>query len=217
MAGRKYTVEQLPERQRQQIEDALCDRGASIRGISARFGVPQASLQRYMRKRFGEVAGRAREAQEMRDGDRIFAEIRAITERCQKLYDAADRELQDPKNPDEYTLSPRARDIVVLYRDQHGKFQRGGLQELIDAHAPGPVVEVFDRGTDAKETLLRTSDRLLKQLELIGELLGKLTPKNTGGDTFIRLLMEIHEEQATGGNRSEWAEVRRARDRKEVE
>lgn len=191
--GRRYTIADHPKRA--EIEKALAAGDRSLRNIAEQYNISHVSLHRYLHERFAEKAAKARELQDAKEGDRIYHEIRAVMERCQKLYDAADEWLTDPENPEKYYIGPRADEVVVYYEEKQGEAvvrRSATLQELLN-NVGREVVSHRTKYADPRELLLKTAQTLNRQLELIAEVLGKIQTPSSGGDTFIAMLMELHE------------------------
>ncbi len=97
------------------------------------------------------------------------------------MFNACDRYLQDPDDPDQYDLGPRAEDISVIYfrfDENTGKMKRdkaklSRLLEMLSKQGV-KVASWRYRHADPRELILKTQDRLQAQLELLGKLSGSL-------------------------------------------
>jgi len=204
--GRRSTIEQHPKRK--EIERDLADGSKTLGQISKKYGLTQSSVHRYLHTQFVDKASKAKEVQQMRDGDRIYEEIRKVMERTQKMYDACDEFLTDPEDPGKYWLGPRASevDVAFFYKDDEKRnIIRKRLDEVwstIESEGERVIVEMDYRRKDPRELLLKTAVVLNRQLELIAEVLGKIASRDTGGDLFIALLTEVLKEHDAGTNRT---------------
>jgi len=206
VVGRRSTIEQHPKRK--EIERDLADGSKTLGQISKKYGLTQSSVHRYLHTQFVDKASKAKEVQQMRDGDRIYEEIRKVMERTQKMYDACDEFLTDPEDPGKYWLGPRASevDVAFFYKDDEKRnIIRKRLDEVwstIESEGERVIVEMDYRRKDPRELLLKTAVVLNRQLELIAEVLGKIASRDTGGDLFIALLTEVLKEHDAGTNRT---------------
>ncbi len=62
--------------------------------------------------RLGKEGGRARD---------VLAELNQCFSRANLLFEACDRWLRDPENPERYDLNPRAEDVFVTFVEQDGE------------------------------------------------------------------------------------------------
>jgi len=110
----------------------------------------------------------------------IMRALAAVHERILKLYDACDRFLQDPTDPTRYSIDPRASEVLVIYTEwSNGRPRpaKATLQELLRKVAGitlGTVVSIQWAAKDPRDLVLRTAERLERQLEMVAKLLGML-------------------------------------------
>lgn len=117
--------------------------------------------------------------QEQRDIN-VLTELRRAFDRINLLFDACDRWLRDPDNPEQYDVGPRADDVFVIYREPGPNgtpLQRKARLSRLLAKLEDAGVAV-DRGevkhADIRELVLKTAANLQGQLELIAKLVGQL-------------------------------------------
>ena len=111
----------------------------------------------------------------------VMAELHRCLVRVNLLFDACDRWLRDPDNPEQYDVGPRAEDVTVTYteRGPDGKpvRRKAKLSRLLARLEEGGGVAV-DRGevrhADPRDLLLKTADRLQVSLELLARLTKQL-------------------------------------------
>lgn len=173
---RRKLIEVHPERE--QIENDIIH-GVSYRKIAEKYGMSNTTVFNYAHSRLKDLLIDSKKMRQW-NGDRLVGEIEKILSRAQKLFDALDDYLQDPRDPDKYTVSPRADDIDVVYYDGEvdGKAAKrvAKLQDLID-ELRGNEKIVLDhrlRGNDPRKLFLETIDRLGAQLEKIGKIRGEI-------------------------------------------
>lgn len=103
----------------------------SLRDIAGQYGVNWRAVWRHKNTCLVELLDRA-------VGDRTETFKRDLERKLRsldKLIHAAEDWLQDPDNPEEFTLDPRASDVSVVYLEQRGEKvvkERGSLQVLLD-------------------------------------------------------------------------------------
>ncbi|MBW8036745.1 MAG: hypothetical protein FVQ79_14245 [Planctomycetes bacterium] len=154
--------------------------GVSIREITQRYRLSKDAIFRHKKNHIPELLAKA-EKGEILKANKIIEEIERIYNRVNKLFNACDRYLQDPDNPDQYDLGPRAEDITVIYfrfDENTGKMKRdkaklSRLLEMLSKQGV-KVVSWRYRHADPRELILKTQDRLQAQLELLSKLSGSL-------------------------------------------
>lgn len=192
---RKLEVDQHPKKK--QIIKALV-KGDSYRNITERYGVSKAALSRYLNKQLLEKAAKAKEAQDLKDGDLIVKEIQAIMDRCRKMYDACDEWLTDPNNPKKYYLGPRAEEVEVVYVDEVPdgdstktvRIKKQLYDMLREVHTGVEVVSLKSKHADPRDLLLKTANTLNNQLELLSKIIGAIQETQVNiikNPSFIRV------------------------------
>jgi len=119
--------------------------------------------------------------------DSVLGELRAALVRVNKLFDACDRWLTDPDDPTRYDIGPRAGDVKVTYEFQemnaagkvYTKREKALLSTMLDrindAHdGEWTFTLVVTKHADPRELLLKASETLRGQFELIAKILGEL-------------------------------------------
>jgi hypothetical protein len=105
-----------------------------------------------------------------------MAELKRSMARVNLLFDACDRWLRDPENPEQYDVGPRAHDVVVTYTERDGDRlvrKKARLSYLLDQSGVD-VDSAETKYADPRMLLLRTSAQLQSNLELIAKLIGQL-------------------------------------------
>src|SRR5215212_654344 len=164
-----------------QIDVALIQR-EPYRHIATRFGVSTGALQRHSREHIPRLLLRAREATEAADAERLRAELDRCFERVNLLFDACDRWLRDPDDPERYDVGPRVEEMWVSYADADGSRHKATLAELlsrVEAGTGGGATMVETKHADPRELVLKTAARLQPQIELLAKLVGELDERPT--------------------------------------
>jgi hypothetical protein len=152
-----------------------------MRDLAQQWGFSKDAVERHKANHIPASFARAVEAKELANADNITAELRRVMGRINLLYNACHEWLQDPDNPAQYSLDTRAEELRIIYREPtaDGKVVRrkARLADLLpQIERAGRVVEfVESRRADPRELILKTSQRLEAQLELLAKLLGQLT------------------------------------------
>ena len=154
--------------------------GVPIREIAGQYRLGKNAIFRHKKDHIPELLAKA-EKGEILKANKIIEEIERIYNRVNKLFNACDRYLQDPDNPDQYDLGPRSEDIDVIYLkfdENTGKMKRdkarlSRLLEMLSKQGV-KVVSWRYRHADPRELILKTQDRLQAQLELLSKLSGSL-------------------------------------------
>lgn len=199
MPGRKWTVEQHPKRD--EIEQKIVE-GVSFRGIAGQYGIPQASLQRYVNQRFVKLAGEAIRERHLDHGEAIVERLHNIIKRLEKLVNAADEWLTDPEDPEKYNLHPRADEVEIIYYTEDGDGNplrnKKKLQDIVSEieGTNKKVAELHWKNVDIRTLIPRTADSLHKQLDLVAKILGEVKGGQEG-DTynFIQVIEQAHKER----------------------
>jgi len=173
--GRKYEVEQHP--QRQQIVRALA-RGESFRDVAGRFGISRSALHRFLKNKLIARAAETRAELILNDGKDILDEINKIMVRVQKMWNACDEWLSDPNNSEKYYLGPRADELSVVYLekiDDKWVTRRNILSTILHEKDENIAVSsVHYRHADPRRLFLETARVLAIQLELLAKISGEI-------------------------------------------
>lgn len=165
--------------QREVIDRALVT-GEPVPAVAARYDLGRRSVQRHKDTHLPASLTQAHDAAEVASADSIMAELRGVMARVQKLFDACDRWLRDPENPDQYDVGPRSDDVRVLYAEVvNGKTvrKRARLSALLERVEKGAGVTIEKgeyRHADPRELILKTAAQTQSSLELLAKLLGEL-------------------------------------------
>ena len=176
--GRKTKVELHPKRL--QIEKELAE-GVAIRSISRNYGISQQALIGYRRNRLPERVVKAVERRNITDAQQLFEVILKAVQRMEKLSDACDGFLQDPDNPGEYYMGPRAHELKVIYLEKVVIHTKAGdrvkwekrtakLQNLLDkiqGDGEKRVIAVQSSDMDPRFLLVKSSEALTKSMDTL--------------------------------------------------
>ena len=207
MPGRQSTIETHPKRDRI-IRDLIKGQG-SIRAIAAKYEISYSIVQRYLSARLVPKVAEAETQRSEAEGGALVAEIRTIMTRCQRMYDACDEYLRDPKNPERYELGPRAWELDIVYRtveDGTDKMitRKESLQTLlekIEDEGGYQPWEIRMKQADPRKLLLETARVLSDQLKLLAEIEGLVSDNlaSAGNPTNIYLTLVQVVQDATKG------------------
>lgn len=171
------------------VERALMDGSLPLRTIAVQFGTNKTTLLRHRDNHLPPaITSQQQAAAEVRALD-VVGEIRRLLCRINLLFDACDRWLRDPENPDQYSIDPRGEDInVIVWEDGGGRGQRvmkkRKMSYLLDKLEQGGIaVERWEtKHADPRELVLKTADSLKGQMEFLAKLEGQL---NEGGTVNV--------------------------------
>lgn len=181
--------------QREAIETTLV-KGGSNRSIAKQFGVSPSAVLRHARDHLPEVVAAVRAiepieppnrstlvsaiAAEEQRGINVLAELERCFLRVNKLFDACDVWLTDPRDPTRYDIGPRAGDVDVVYevRNEGGdlldrkKVKLSWLYRAVERMARKPdyalkIVEGETKYADPRKLILDTASQLKGQLEFL--------------------------------------------------
>ena len=175
---RPMKVEIHPKRK--QIEQELAE-GVQISTISSKYNIHRNALIAYKKNRLPERVVKAVERRNITDAQQLFEVILKAVQRMEKLSDACDSFLQDPDDPGEYYMGPRAHEIKVVYLEgETVETARGEkiswtrktamLQDLIDrvmGVGLRRLVSISSNDTDPRLLLVKSSDALTKSMETL--------------------------------------------------
>jgi len=175
---RPTKVETHPKRL--QIEKELGE-GLQISTISKKYNISRQALLGYKRNRLPERVVKAVERRNITDAQQLFELILKSVRRMELLSDASDKFLQDPDNPGEYYMGPRAHELKVVYLEKKVIPQKKGvkivwerrtakLQDLINqiqGDGDKQVVTVQSLDMDPRLLLVKSSETLTKQMDTL--------------------------------------------------
>lgn len=159
--------------QRQAIDQALAG-GESNRRIAAQFGVGESAVRRHKASHLPAVVVHAAQQQELSDAIDVLKELQRCFNRINLLFDACHEWLQDPDDPERYTLDPRSNEVQVIYAEigPRGKpvQKRERLSVLLARLEGKQVLHSEIRHADPRELVLKTASQLSAQLQLVSDL-----------------------------------------------
>lgn len=165
---------------RADIDKALVD-GLAFRAIAERFEVGRHALHSHKRQHLGRMLAKVAHQVEAAVGREatsqglgaidVYAELYRCFERVNKLFDACDEFLADPKRPDRYTLNPRAHEVEVVYLEPVGE-RRDGTEVLATRQAPLDELlrRVENSGLEVQALRWSVTDPRKLVLEAVGRL-----------------------------------------------
>ncbi len=175
--------------------------GSVLSGIAARYGVSQDALRRHKDAHLPVALARAereqrqahaaqlvdqageQDAREQAHALDVMEELQRCFTRVNLLFDACDRYLRDPDNPDRYDVGPRSEDVLVTYTEpgEDGKPVRRKarlsrlLAQVEQGSADGMVVDRTEtKVADPRDLILKAAAQLTTQVQLLAKLLGQL-------------------------------------------
>lgn len=134
--------------------------------------------------RIGARVAEQAELEDMRSLD-LYKQLAKLFGIVSKLFDACDRFLLDPNNPEQYDLNPRAQELEVTYLEVVGERKDGTqivvpkkdlLSELLprfEEKADTTVLGVRWKVTDPRRLVLEAAHRLEGQQRWLAELVDK--------------------------------------------
>lgn len=180
MAGRKCSVCSHPAIN--DINEMLVN-NVSFNEITTIYNdLTEMSLMRHKKNHLPKALSKAKEAQEVAQGDAVMAELKRCFKRVNLLFDACDRWLRDADDPTRYDIGPRAEDVKVTYYEpgqEGGRPKKAPISKLLaKLEGAGYQVESWEsRHADPRELILKTANRLQNQIELLAKLMGELPPE----------------------------------------
>ncbi len=180
---RPYAIEMHPKSQ--EIVRKLAE-GVNPCSVAAEYKIDTRSVRNYVKKRMPEVlakvvkersredrAVKAAERRSIADAQELFEIILKAVRRMETLSDSCDDYLQDPDNPGNYYMGPRAHEIDVIYLikpdDGPPVRRRETLQNIItriEQHDMLPT-EIHSKHTDPRILLVKASETLTKQMDTL--------------------------------------------------
>lgn len=149
------------------------------RRIATQFGVSESALRRHKATHLPASLVQAVEQEQLGNAIDVLAELRRCFNRINLLFDACDRWLRDPLQPDLYTLDPRADELDIIYTEPG---PRGGLIRkkeslaVLLAQLAGTNITHWEtKHADPRELVLKTAAQLSNQLELVANLIDRQT------------------------------------------
>ena len=151
----------------------------TYRTITYMFSITRQTLIRHKKNHIPAFLLKSKETEEIAQAETLMDELRSYQKRVKLLFDACDRWLRDPKNPDQYDLSPRETEVNVVYTELvNGKpvAKKERLSILLrQIKKSGKVPMGWEyKHADPRVLILKTANSLNKQLELLAQLSGEL-------------------------------------------
>jgi hypothetical protein len=155
-------------------------KGESLAALDREYGFGKGVSWKYVKE---VLAERVQEAVQQGKDD-IRHRLESIFDRLQKLLDACHTWLQDPDDPEKYTLCPRMDEIEVVYLDvnENGNIvNKKALLSSLLARALNldDMVEVKTRNMDNRKLLVDTANAMSRQMEIIGKIIGQVPEGGT--------------------------------------
>lgn len=218
---------------RREIDRLIADPKASLRNIAAQFDTSASALSRH-KACIGKAINKLKVAKKTvaeevevieadafldaaKDQARKEAAVIVSVEQVinklfdgiMKLWDACERDLRDPDDPDAFSLRPRASEIRLDWDERtiaDGQTvwtkRHGSLQELLDRSAlctrckgesgyQASRSETAPTHKDRAELLLKTASELSKNAEFLAKLEGRFRPveKELGDGNTVQLVV----------------------------
>lgn len=155
--------------------------GTSYRDIAGQFETTKSSIERHVKSCIPAALDALRKAQKVESALVVEDEVKHVFNRLNKLIDACDEWLTDPKDTSKYTLEPRDLEIQVVYfdyndADNNGNPRRkrdslGSLVKRAEA-ANIEVVSCFSKHADPRELVVKTAGQIASHLQLYAKLRG---------------------------------------------
>lgn len=186
-----------------EIDVALASGEVSNRAIARQYGLQKDSVRRHRNSHLAERVARAqaelarlpRQADDQVDRPMVEAVeakrrsdsnvLEVLDEqigRLRRMSMACDQWLQDPRDPSQYYLGPRASEIDCLWEelDDEGNLVARHVEELqelkseIEGHVHAPVILKDTRRSDPRKLLIETVRAMGPQLTILAKMLGEL-------------------------------------------
>lgn len=158
--------------------------GDTHRNVAKRFFVSESALYRHKNNHLPETLKAAKAEETQEQALDVMEELRRCFVRINLLFDACDRWLRDPANPEQYDVGPRAHEIMVIYETQSkGRMvtRKAKLSELlakIEKKQPGDTITMVEtKHVDIRDLTVKTAARLQPQIELLAKLTGEIDDK----------------------------------------
>jgi hypothetical protein len=184
MGKRPFAVDLHPKRK--EIRNRLA-RGDYLLTISKKYGITCKALKNYLENRMPQALARkaeqsivsaqksykVAERKAITDAQELFDIILKAVQRMETLSDSCDEYLQDPDNPGNYYMGPRAHDVQVIYyiKGANGKPTKvkKSLQEIIGQMEKHGIVDpqIKSNDTDPRVLLVKASETLTKQMDTL--------------------------------------------------
>lgn len=168
------------------VDTALATGDGSIRRVAAQYGLSATSVRRHQAAHLSETIRNITTAKREEHELDVMTELHRLFDRMNLLLDACHRWLQDPDNPDQYDLAPRAHEVTVHYEDvvydgdgeakiRRRKAKLSDLLELARERTPDRTYSLIEtKYADPRKLIVDTAARLQGQIELLAKLIGQL-------------------------------------------
>lgn len=181
---RHSTIDEHPRR-----DDIIRDivGGKSIRAVGEEYGVSRAAVSRFknsMHERALVDPKIESELKFLENNHSIIEELSGAMQSSKKMLRACDRFLQDPDDPDEYNLAPRAHEMMVVYTvpGPRGPVKKKAtLQDLLDqihGQEGRNAVEVKYKTADPRKLVLETAEAITRHLDLASKIAAAINESN---------------------------------------
>ena len=153
--------------------------GLSVRDIALRYGFSKDQVQRFKRTHVAVALQKREQRRKVRDADVIGDRMESLLGLGEKMARSLDAALQDPDDPEKYTMDLRATEVDVIFEELvengEGKMRsvrRRGLLSEILRRVPGEVVFLQSKREDLRRLMIDTNKSLTALLEAIAKVQG---------------------------------------------
>ncbi|MDC7221604.1 MAG: hypothetical protein PQJ59_16840 [Spirochaetales bacterium] len=153
--------------------------GEPISRLCALYGISRNTIMKHRDNCLTDILAKDDAARDAMQATGLKNDMEELLTRVRKLFDAYDRQLQDPDNPDQYDVSPRANEIDIIYRDfdkETGKqsqiTKKANFQQLLDTiYTDGRFIiqGITHSKPDHGDMLLKTATKLENSIKLLDE------------------------------------------------
>ena len=172
---RPYAVDIHPQCKEIQRELA---QGVQIKHLSDKYGLSRQALVAYKRNKLPQAIIKSVERRDITDAKQLFGIILKVVQYMETMADSAAEYLRDPDDFNKFYMGARAEEIEVVWEKKEGEYESGrpiyrkmksSLQDLLDIAVNGDdmVTKLKSAHTDPRVLLIKSSDTLSKQMELM--------------------------------------------------
>lgn len=164
MPGVKPKIATHPDREK--IDQDLIE-GKSNREVARSYGLSEKAVRNYLRTMFAEGVVRAQKARQVNADEFIYEQLMEQLELARRLQRAAAKWLEDPDDPDTFTMEPRDWEIEVIYQDpDHPEVTRRDTLDRLLTRTGKTIYNVNNGAMDNRAILLKTFDSMARQLQV---------------------------------------------------
>ena len=189
-----FTVDKHPQK-KAIIKDILS--GMSETKIADKYGLIQSSVHRYKNGKLMKMLADIWDERNTEAGKTLIERFEEVAEMLKKQLLACQEWLQDPDEPDKYTVAPRASEVIIIaeWWDDEGRTHRKKehldslLREIRD-EGRTPTAILF-ANQDTRKILLETAKVIQANLEQIAKLQGAISDVIVAQNNPTIILSEI--------------------------